>query len=144
VIDSRVHPHGGLIAVGGVLGLLGVAAGAFGAHALEGAVTPERLAVFDTAARYHLVHALAIVLAGAMAMWLPLTRVAGWLFTLGIVVFAGSLYLLVLLDAGWLGAITPIGGLAFMAGWGVLAWAGFRSDRAADRPSGGTVGVPGR
>jgi uncharacterized membrane protein YgdD (TMEM256/DUF423 family) len=121
-----------------------VAAGAFGAHALEGAVTPERLAVFDTAARYHLVHALAIVLAGAMAMWLPLARVAGWLFTAGIVVFAGSLYLLVLLDAGWLGAITPIGGLAFMAGWGVLAWAGLRSGRAADRPTGGTVGVPGR
>jgi uncharacterized membrane protein YgdD (TMEM256/DUF423 family) len=130
--------------VGGSLGLLGVAAGAFGAHALEGTVTPERLAVFDTAARYHLVHALAIVFAGAMAMWLPLARVAGWLFTLGIVVFAGSLYLLVLLDAGWLGAITPIGGLAFMAGWGVLAWAGLSSGPAADRPSGGTAGVPGR
>jgi uncharacterized membrane protein YgdD (TMEM256/DUF423 family) len=144
VTDSSVYPHGGLIAVGGVLGLLGVAAGAFGAHALEGAVTPERLAVFETAARYHLVHALAIVLAGAMAAWLPLARVAGWLFTAGIVVFAGSLYLLVLLDAGWLGAVTPIGGLAFMAGWGVLGWAGLRSRPAADRPSGGTVGVPGR
>jgi uncharacterized membrane protein YgdD (TMEM256/DUF423 family) len=143
-VTAPVRPQGVLIAVGGLLGLLGVAAGAFGAHALEGGVTPERLAVFETGARYHLVHALAIVLAGAMAAWLPLARVAGWLFTVGIVVFAGSLYLLVLLDAAWLGAITPIGGLAFMAGWGVLAWAGYRSGHAADRPSGGTVGVPGR
>ena len=100
-----------------------MAAGAFGAHALEGAVTPERLATWATGAHYGLVHALALVLTGLVTERHPgrLTWVAGGLFLAGIVLFAGSLWALVLLDAPALGAVTPFGGVAFIAGWGCLA-----------------------
>ncbi|MDX1420589.1 MAG: DUF423 domain-containing protein [Rubricoccaceae bacterium] len=109
-------------------GALAVAAGAFGAHALEGAVPDERLATWATAAHYHAVHALALVATGAAAARLAGSwmRAAGWLFAVGIVLFAGSLYLLVWLDLPALGAATPLGGVAFLAGWGCLgagAWA---------------------
>lgn len=115
------------VALGAVNGAIAVAAGAFGAHALEGAVAVERLATWATAAEYHLVHALALVVTGVVAMHVakPLLRAAGWLFVAGIVLFAGSLYALVLLDLPVLGAITPLGGVAFIAGWGCLglgAW----------------------
>lgn len=102
----------------GALGALAVATGAFGAHGLEDKVTPERLATWETAARYHLAHALAL---GLVAAHPATPRVAGVLFTAGIALFAGSLYLLVLLDKGWLGAITPLGGLCLIAGWVALA-----------------------
>ncbi len=104
--------------VGAALMLLGVAAGAFGAHALEARVTPERLATWETAADYHLVHALALF---ALGSWRRAPPLGGWLLTIGILVFCGSLYTLVLTDTPGLGAITPIGGLSFMAGWAALA-----------------------
>ena len=105
---------------------LGVAAGAFGAHGLEGSVTPERLAAFETAVQYHVYHAFALLVTGllmARHARADLLARAGWLFLAGTVLFAGSLYLLVLSDTPILGAITPPGGVAFIAGWIVLAWA---------------------
>lgn len=117
------------VVFGCILAGLGVAAGAFGTHALQVALPVDLLAVYETAARYQLVHALALLFVGlASAIW-PDRRwdVAGGLFTVGIVVFAGSLYLLALTGARWLGAITPIGGACFLAGWLVTAFAAARS-----------------
>ncbi|PSR02740.1 MAG: DUF423 domain-containing protein [Bacteroidetes bacterium QS_8_68_28] len=105
---------------------LAVAAGAFGAHALEGRVTAGRLEVFETAVRYQMYHALALLFVGWAGRTLDssvLLAGAGGCFAAGIVIFSGSLYLLVLTDTGWLGAVAPIGGVAFLAGWGLLAWA---------------------
>lgn len=100
---------------------LAVAAGAFGAHGLEGYFSrfPEVEGTFDTAVRYHLVHALALLaVAWAANNWGDvLIHWAGFLFVTGVVLFSGSLYLLVLTRVRWLGAITPLGGLAFLAGW---------------------------
>ena len=111
--------------LGSLFGFLAVAAGAFGAHALRARLAPDLLAVFETAARYQMYHALALlVVAMAAARWPdPAFRAAGWLFTAGIVVFSGSLYLLALTGVRWLGAITPLGGLAFLGGWIALALA---------------------
>ena len=112
--------------LGIVLAGLAVAAGAFGAHGLEGRVPPRRLEVFETAVRYQMYHALALLFVGVLAAqgsasaW-QLTW-AGGLFVAGVALFSGSLYLLVLTDTGWLGAVTPLGGVAFLAGWGLLAW----------------------
>jgi len=116
------------LSLAGLNGLLAVAAGAFGAHALAGHVDAHGLAVFETAARYHMYHALAIGLA-AMAMKGESAWSAGWaalLFLVGIVIFSGSLYALALTGIRWLGAITPIGGVAFMAGWVMLIITGLR------------------
>jgi len=110
-------------AVGALSGALGVAAGAFGAHALRSRLPPDLLAVFETAARYQLYHALGLVAVGlALGRW-PSTpvRAAGWLFVCGTVLFSGSLYVLALTGTRWLGAITPLGGLCFIAGWLALA-----------------------
>lgn len=120
------------LAVGAILAGLGVAAGAFGTHALGGRIEPELLEVFDTATRYHLVHSLALLVVGLAAGRHPADpwwNGAGWLFTAGILVFAGSLYLLALTGARWLGAITPIGGACFLAGWTVMAVAAVRVAR---------------
>ena len=115
----------GLLVAAGLSGALAVALGAFGAHGLAESVTPERLATWRTAALYHLAHALAMGLAAALApQWS--TRRAGTLFLVGTVVFCGSLYALVLLDLPVLGAVAPVGGLAFIAGWMSLAWAGWK------------------
>lgn len=110
--------------LGAVAAGLAVMLGAFGAHALEGRVTPERLQTFEIGVRYQMYHALALLFVGwASAQWavwqLP---AAGYLFLAGIVVFSGSLYLLVLTDTPWLGAVTPLGGVAFILGWAFLAW----------------------
>lgn len=121
-----MRPSRGFLVLGAVLAALGVAAGAFGAHALAGRVPAERLAIFETAARYHLVHALALVLVGVLAERGLEVRAAGWLLLAGVVVFSGSLYLLVLSGASWLGAVTPLGGAAFITGWLALAWAAWR------------------
>jgi len=109
---------------GAVLAGLGVAAGAFGAHGLEGRVSPDRLETFHTAVTYQMYHALALLAVGwALAQGGGgLVYGAGYCFLAGILVFSGSLYLLVLTDTSWLGAITPLGGAAFLAGWGLLAW----------------------
>jgi len=112
--------------IGGVLGFLGVALGAFGAHGLRGRLSPDMLAVFETAVRYHMYHTLALLLTGLMMARLGgwLFAAAGWCFVGGIVLFSGSLYALALSGVTVLGAITPIGGLAFLAGWAALAIAG--------------------
>lgn len=106
-------------AVGALTGLMGVAAGAFAAHALRGALRPELLEAFETGARYQLIHALALVLV-ALALDRPHGRalvVAGWCFLAGQVLFGGSLYLLALTGARAWGAVTPLGGLGYMTGW---------------------------
>ena len=118
------------LAIAALLGLLAVAAGAFGAHALEARLTPDRLAIFETAARYQMYHALALLavaLAGALLRESATLNAAGWSFLAGTIVFCGSLYLLALGGPRWLGAITPIGGLAFLAGWALLGLAALRS-----------------
>jgi uncharacterized membrane protein YgdD (TMEM256/DUF423 family) len=109
---------------GAMLGALGVAAGAFGAHGLKGWLTPEMLAVFETGVRYHLIHALGLLaVAWASTRWASaVIRTAGWLFVAGILLFSGSLYAMCLTGVRGLGAITPIGGVAFILGWILLAW----------------------
>ena len=116
------------VALGALSALLAVAAGAFGAHALRERLTPDMLAVFETGARYQMYHALALLaVAWAVGRWPGGAAVAaGWLFVAGTLVFSGSLYLLTLTGARWLGAITPLGGLAFILGWAALAWAALR------------------
>ncbi|MBA3759007.1 MAG: DUF423 domain-containing protein [Gemmatimonadales bacterium] len=109
--------------VGALSALISVAAGAFGAHALRARLTPELLAVFETAARYQMYHALGLLAVawatsrspGALPVW------AGWLFVAGTVLFSGSLYALALTGVRWWGAVTPLGGVAFIAGWICLA-----------------------
>lgn len=111
------------IALGALLAAIAVAAGAIGAHALEGSVTPDRLATFKTAANYQSIHALALILVGILMGNQPsrLAKLSGWLFLLGILVFSGSLYILVLFELTIMGAITPIGGAAFISAWLMLA-----------------------
>ena len=108
---------------GSLSALVAVAAGAFGAHALRGRLSSEMLAVFETGARYQMYHALALLaVAWASTRWpAPAVRAAGWLFVAGTIVFSGSLYLLSLTGQRWLGAVTPFGGLCFLAGWLALA-----------------------
>ena len=117
--------------LGAIFAGLAVAAGAFGAHALAERVTPARLQTFETAVRYQIYHALALLLCGFLAeVWRNrLLAVAGWLFTAGILIFSGSLYTLVLTDTAWLGAVTPVGGVAFISGWIVFATAVVRQGR---------------
>jgi uncharacterized membrane protein YgdD (TMEM256/DUF423 family) len=111
--------------IGALAGFTGVALGAFGAHALRARLSPEMLSVFETGVRYQMYHALAVIATGLIAArmggWLIVA--AGWLFAAGIVLFSGSLYLLALTGITALGAITPIGGVAFLLGWACLALA---------------------
>lgn len=117
--------------LGAASGFLAVAAGAFGAHALRARLAPDLLAVFETAARYQMYHALGLVAVawavsrwpGAAAQW------AGWLFVVGTVLFSGSLYALALSGMRWLGAVTPLGGLAFLTGWICLVVAALKGGR---------------
>lgn len=105
---------------------LAVALGAFGAHALKARLSPEMSAVWQTAVQYHAWHALGLLGLGLLMLhWpeRPGLGVAGWLLLAGVALFSGSLYALALTGVRGLGAITPIGGVAFLAGWGVLAWA---------------------
>jgi uncharacterized membrane protein YgdD (TMEM256/DUF423 family) len=108
--------------VGALAGFIGVAFGAFGAHALRGRLSADMLAVFETGVRYQMYHAFAVLIVAASAArfdgWL--VRAAGWSFTAGIVLFSGSLYALALTGASKLGMITPLGGLAFLIGWALL------------------------
>jgi uncharacterized membrane protein YgdD (TMEM256/DUF423 family) len=111
------------VLAGAIAGLIAVAFGAFGAHGLRGRLAPDMLAVFETGVRYHMYHALALLLVAALAPRLPGKAIvsAGWLFVAGIVLFSGSLYVLAVTGVTALGAITPIGGVAFLAGWVALA-----------------------
>ena len=109
--------------LGAASGFVAVAAGAFGAHALRGRLSADLLGVFETAARYQMYHALALMaVAWAVSRWPgTLPQWAGWSFVAGTVLFSGSLYALALSGVRWLGAITPFGGAAFLAGWTCLA-----------------------
>ena len=120
------------LALGAASAFLAVAAGAFGAHGLRDRISVDALGIFQTGTQYHVYHALALLAVGLLlgkvaSGGVPWLVAAGWLFAVGTVLFSGSLYLLALTDVRWLGAITPLGGLAFLAGWvalGVGAWRG--------------------
>lgn len=112
----------GLFLTACLLGLVGVAAGAFGAHALEGSVTPQRLATFKTGVTYQLAHAPVLLFLAYHARG-PRWLLAGRIMAVGTVVFATTLYLLVLLDLPVMGAITPLGGVGMLLGWAILAFA---------------------
>lgn len=119
----------GLLLTGVAASLLGVAAGAFGAHALSARLTEEMLTIFETGVRYQMYHGLALVaLAPVAARWPdPLWAWAGSLFLFGVLVFSGSLYVLALTGVRWLGAVTPLGGAALLAGWALAGVAGWRA-----------------
>ena len=128
------------LAIGSCSAAISVIAGAFGAHALRGTIEPELFAAFETAVRYQMYHALALVALALTGDRLGETnakklRTAGFFFILGTVLFSGSLYLMVFTGSRWVGAITPFGGLLFIAGWLVLVWVGLR---AVSRRSNGT------
>lgn len=114
--------------IGCVCAGVGVAAGAFGAHMLKGSLDQAMLAVYDTATRYQMYHAFAMVLSGVIVRISGDTAAAkaGWLFLAGMVLFSGSLYGVSLLGIRWLGAVTPVGGTLFITGWGMLAWSVWR------------------
>ena len=113
-----------------IFGALAVALGAFGAHALENRLSADLLSTYEVGVRYHFYHALALLGVVAVISRWPEANVAvwaGWLFAIGIVIFSGSLYILAFTGIRWLGAITPIGGAAFIAGWICLAWVALRA-----------------
>ena len=110
--------------IGAIFGFLGVAFGAFGAHALRSRLSPEMLAVFETGVRYQMYHAFAVLIVAAAIGHIGNARllvIAGWFFFVGILLFSGSLYALTLTSVTILGAITPVGGLLFLIGWACLA-----------------------
>ncbi len=114
--------------VGSISALIAVVLGAFGAHGLKGRLTTEMLNAFEVGVRYQMYHALALLaVAWALSRW-PRAEVtvAGWLFVGGTIVFSGSLYLLSLTGVRWIGAVTPIGGVAFLLGWLSLVWGVWR------------------
>lgn len=115
------------IAIGALSGALAVVLGAFGAHALKERLTAEELAVWNTAVHYHALHALALVAFGACVERLRASALAGWCFAVGTLLFSGSLYALALGAPKFTGAITPFGGVAFIAGWLALAWSAWRA-----------------
>lgn len=113
--------------LGGLSGAIGVALGAFGAHALKNRLSPERLQTFETGVRYQMYHVAGLLGAAfASAQWpgSSFPAGAGWAFVLGTVLFSGSLYLLVMTNKRWLGAITPFGGIVLIAGWILLGLSG--------------------
>jgi len=117
------------IALAALNGLLVVALGAFGAHALKTRFDEYSLNLYQTAVQYHFYHSLALLGVGLLSLWYPqsaLLRSSGIAFALGILVFSGSLYALSFTGLRWLGAITPLGGIAFMLGWACLALAAWR------------------
>ena len=116
------------VIMGALSGAIGVGAGAFGAHALRARLEPRMLEVFETGARYQLIHAVALIAAAWVVTRFPGTtgNAGGWLFVAGTVCFSGSLYAMALTDVRALGAITPIGGACFIAGWICLALAAAR------------------
>ncbi|MEJ2541492.1 MAG: DUF423 domain-containing protein [Gemmatimonadota bacterium] len=133
-------PGGGrrLFAAGAVLAGLAVALGAFGTHALEARVPTGRVATWETGVRYHLVHALGVMVLGlARARWpSPGLGRAGILLLAGVAVFSGSLYVLVLTDTPFLGAVTPVGGVLLIAGWATAAWSLLRNPSSPPPPPG--------
>lgn len=117
------------ITLASLSGMLAVMLGAFGAHGLKSRLDAYSLGVFETAVQYHFYHSLALLAVGMLALSQPQTTMlksSGWLFVLGIVIFSGSLYLLSVTGMRWLGAVTPLGGLAFIGGWACLAATGWK------------------
>ncbi|MEX1062939.1 MAG: DUF423 domain-containing protein [Balneolaceae bacterium] len=117
---------------GSLLMAIAVAFGAFGAHIMQDMLTPERYEIYQTAVEYHIYHALGLLIAGIVSGQLPDSQWLLWsgrCLIAGILVFSGSLYLLVLTDTGWLGAVTPLGGLAFIGAWILFAAAIFKKER---------------
>lgn len=119
-------------ALGAGLALLGVAAGAFASHGLEGRIPADAMATFETGVRYHIYHAFALLaVAWAAARWpAALWGVSGWLFAAGVLLFSGSLYALALGAPRWLGAVTPLGGTAWLVAWGLAVVATLRGGAA--------------
>lgn len=118
------------IALGSINAALAVIFGAFGAHALKARISPEMLSVYHTGAQYHFYHAIGMLLIGVLATHFHndgVLQLSGFLMLAGIVLFSGSLYLLAVTGVTWLGAITPLGGVAFIAAWVVLAVAALRA-----------------
>ena len=118
------------LVLGSTSALLAVLLGAFGAHALKNKLSADMLAIFQTGVQYHFYHSLGLLAVGFIATQLPVSSTlkwSGWLMFVGIVIFSGSLYLLSITGVRWLGAITPIGGVAFIAGWALLAYAIYQS-----------------
>lgn len=118
------------IALGSINAALAVILGAFGAHALKARISPEMLSVYHTASQYHFYHALGMLLIGVLASQFRVTgalQLSGFLMLAGIVLFSGSLYILAVTGVTWLGAITPLGGVAFIAAWIVLAYSAMRA-----------------
>jgi uncharacterized membrane protein YgdD (TMEM256/DUF423 family) len=116
--------------LGGINGALVVVLGAFGAHFLKARISSDMLAVYHTAVLYHAIHALGLIAIGLVALWLPgsvYLKSAGWTMFAGIALFSGSLYLLSVTGARWLGAITPIGGVAFVLAWVLFCVAVFKA-----------------
>ena len=115
--------------LGAAYGFMAVAMGAFGAHALKARLSAEMLAVWRTGVEYQMYHALALLLLGVLARQLPSANfnAAGWCFAAGVLLFSGSLYVLALSGVRVLGAVTPFGGLLFLAGWVLLAWSATRT-----------------
>ena len=140
-----------IIAYGAISAALAVAIGAFGAHALDGRVSGEMLDNYETGARYHFYHSLGMLAVGLFALWQdssarnkgPATgaahavpkslRWAALLMLTGIVLFSGSLYTMALTDLRWLGAVTPLGGIAFLGAWALLAWEALAATRGGRR-----------
>ena len=118
------------LVAGAAAALLAVALGAFGAHALKTRLSPEMLTVWRTGVEYHAFHALGLLAVGIVSIHLPssaLLRWSGWLMLAGIVLFSGSLYILALSGERWAGAVTPIGGLAFLAAWALFVAAAIKA-----------------
>jgi uncharacterized membrane protein YgdD (TMEM256/DUF423 family) len=125
---------GAWLTVSGISGFLAVALGAFGAHGLQARLADvadgaKRLGWWQTAAHYHLMHALALGLVAFVVARAPVARFAGIAFVVGSLLFAGSLYVMALGGPRWLGAVTPLGGLSLLAGWAILAWCGVSLSR---------------
>ena len=113
------------LSLAAISGFLAVAIGAFGAHGLESVLNADSMRTYQTGVQYHFYHTLALLGVGLLAMQIEPSRlltIAGWAFVVGIVLFSGSLYILSISGIRWLGAITPLGGLAFLIGWGCLFW----------------------
>jgi uncharacterized membrane protein YgdD (TMEM256/DUF423 family) len=118
-----------IIITGALLAGLAVMLGAFGAHALKARVSTEDLTIFETAVKYHMYHALGLILIGFLGFHYPskTIQLPAWIMMSGILIFSGSLYVLVLSGIRWLGVITPIGGIAFIISWLLLSYNLFKS-----------------
>ncbi len=113
--------------LGAASAFLGVAIGAFAAHALKSRLSADMLGIFEVGVRYQMYHAIGLCIVAWVVSHTPSASASGWLFCAGTILFSGSLYALSLTGKSWLGAITPVGGLCFLAGWAWLGWAVWKS-----------------